>query len=54
MTPTMNRRMNPLEWVMLLCLSVLWGGSFFFTEIGSKSCRPLPLPSCASALQPSS
>jgi drug/metabolite transporter (DMT)-like permease len=41
MTPTMNRRMNPLEWVMLLCLSVLWGGSFFFTEIAIEELPPL-------------
>jgi drug/metabolite transporter (DMT)-like permease len=41
MTPTMNRSMNPLEWVMLLCLSVLWGGSFLFTEIAIKELPPL-------------
>ena len=26
-----NRAMTAVEWVMLLALSVLWGGSFFFS-----------------------
>jgi drug/metabolite transporter (DMT)-like permease len=43
MSPTMNRSMNPLEWVMLLCLSVLWGGSFFFTEIAIEELPPLTI-----------
>jgi drug/metabolite transporter (DMT)-like permease len=43
MTPTTNRSMNALEWVMLLCLSVLWGGSFFFTEIAVKELPPLTI-----------
>jgi drug/metabolite transporter (DMT)-like permease len=28
--------MTPLEWGMLLCLSVLWGGSFFFNALAIK------------------
>jgi len=28
-----NRPMNTAEWSMLLTLSVLWGGSFFFVEL---------------------
>jgi drug/metabolite transporter (DMT)-like permease len=43
MSPTMNRSMNPLEWVMLLGLSVLWGGSFFFTEIAIQELPPLTI-----------
>ncbi len=35
------RRMNGLEWVLLAALSVIWGGSFFFTEIGLQSFGPL-------------
>lgn len=30
---TTSRAMTPGEWAMLLALSVLWGGSFFFNEI---------------------
>ena len=26
-------RMGPWEWLVLLTLSILWGGSFFFTEV---------------------
>lgn len=28
--------MTPLEWVLLLTLSVVWGGSFFFNEIALR------------------
>ncbi|MDE2016754.1 MAG: DMT family transporter [Hyphomicrobiales bacterium] len=31
--PPINRSMTPLEWAMLLGLSVLWGGSFFFNGV---------------------
>lgn len=31
-----NRSMSSLEWAMLLSLSVLWGGSFFFNGIAVK------------------
>jgi drug/metabolite transporter (DMT)-like permease len=30
---TITQSMGPLEWVMLLALSVLWGGSFFFVGV---------------------
>ena len=32
--------MTPLEWGMLLTLSVLWGGSFFFTGVALKELPP--------------
>jgi drug/metabolite transporter (DMT)-like permease len=32
-TPAVNRPMSLAEWAMLLTLSVLWGGSFFFNEV---------------------
>jgi len=38
--PTINRAMSSLEWAMLLALSVLWGGSFFFVGVAVKT---LPL-----------
>ena len=31
--PQINRAMSSLEWSMLLALSVLWGGSFFFVGV---------------------
>ena len=35
------RSMNGLEWFLVVTLSVIWGGSFFFTEIGLRSFGPL-------------
>lgn len=35
--------MNPLDWTLLIGLSILWGGSFFFIEIVVKSVPPLTL-----------
>jgi drug/metabolite transporter (DMT)-like permease len=40
---TVNRTMTPGEWAMLLALSVLWGGSFFFTAIAVKELPPLTI-----------
>lgn len=34
-------RMGPVQWVMLLALSILWGGSFFFNEIALRGLPPL-------------
>lgn len=31
--PGLNRSMTAPEWAMLIALSVLWGGSFFFNEV---------------------
>lgn len=36
-----NRSMGPLEWALLLALSVLWGGSFFFTALAVRELPPL-------------
>ena len=38
-----NQSMHPLEWAMLLGLSILWGGSFFFVEIVVDSLPPLTI-----------
>lgn len=46
MAPTpsaINRTMNPAEWAMLLALSVLWGGSFFFTGVAVSELPPLTI-----------
>ena len=36
-------RMSPRTWLMLVTLSVLWGGSFFFTEIAIREIPPITL-----------
>jgi drug/metabolite transporter (DMT)-like permease len=43
MTAPINRQMSALEWSMLLTLSVLWGGSFFFVAIAVSELPPLTL-----------
>ena len=35
-TPTINRSMTSGEWGLLLALSVIWGGSFFFNGIAVR------------------
>lgn len=40
---TANHPMTRLEWVLLLALSVLWGGSFFFTGIAIKALPPFTI-----------
>jgi drug/metabolite transporter (DMT)-like permease len=41
-----NRAMTPLEWGMLLCLSVLWGGSFFFNAVAVKELPTFTIVVC--------
>jgi drug/metabolite transporter (DMT)-like permease len=38
-----SRSMSPLEWALLLTLSVLWGGSFFFVAIAIRELPPITL-----------
>jgi drug/metabolite transporter (DMT)-like permease len=40
---SVNRTMTAPEWAMLLALSVLWGGSFFFTGVAVKELPPLTI-----------
>ncbi len=43
-TPSpVNRPMSSLEWAMLLGLSVLWGGSFFFVGVAVKELPTLTI-----------
>ena len=43
-TPTdVNIVMRPREWVRLVILSILWGGSFFFVEVALVELPPLTL-----------
>jgi len=39
----MNHRMNRGEWLALLLLSVLWGGSFFFAAVLIKTLPPFTI-----------
>ncbi len=34
------KTMGPLEWFLLIILSVLWGGSFFFSKVALAELRP--------------
>ena len=36
-------KMGPLEWVLLLVLSVLWGGSFFFAKLAVAALPPFTI-----------
>ena len=38
-----NRNMNAADWTILLVLSVIWGGSFFFIELAIDTVAPLTL-----------
>src|ERR1700720_4042339 len=38
-----NRRMDRSEWLALLLLSVLWGGSFFFAGVQVKALPPFTI-----------
>jgi len=38
-----NIRMGALEWALLVILSILWGGSFFFVGVAVKALPPLTL-----------
>ncbi len=39
----LNHRMNRSEWLTLLVLSVLWGGSFFFAGVQVKALPPFTI-----------
>ena len=41
MTTNTIKRMGLTEWSMLIALSILWGGSFFFNEIALRGLPPL-------------
>jgi drug/metabolite transporter (DMT)-like permease len=40
---SLNRTMTAREWAMLLALSLLWGGSFFFAGIAVRELPPLTI-----------
>ncbi len=41
-----NKSMGRLEWALLIALSVLCGGSFFFGEIAVRSLPPFVVVAC--------
>ena len=43
MTVAINTAMNLREWIILIALSVLWGGSFFFVGVAVTEIPPLTL-----------
>lgn len=43
MNQTISRQMGIAEWGLLLLLSLLWGGSFFFSEVALRELRPFTL-----------
>jgi drug/metabolite transporter (DMT)-like permease len=40
MTAVVNKVMGPLEWCLLIGLSILWGGSFFFSKVALAELPP--------------
>ncbi|MGP4804940.1 DMT family transporter [Agrobacterium cavarae] len=40
---SVHSRMNATEWAMLVALSILWGGSFFFVGIAVKELPPITI-----------
>jgi len=41
--PEVNKAMGAMEWTMILILSVLWGGSFFFVGVAVKELTPFTI-----------
>ncbi|MCK4867180.1 MAG: EamA family transporter, partial [Alphaproteobacteria bacterium] len=38
-----SRTMGPAQWAILVILSILWGGSFFFAEIAITALPPFTI-----------
>lgn len=43
MNTNTNHQMGPIEWLLLLVLSILWGGSFFFSEVALEALPPFTI-----------
>ncbi len=43
MTTSINTSMGPREWIMLIALSAIWGGSYFFVGIAVEEILPLTI-----------
>lgn len=46
----LHRSMSPLEWSLLIALSILWGGSFFFIGVAVRALPPFTLVTARVAL----
>ena len=42
-SPAINRTMGIKEWGLLLALSILWGGSFFFVAVAVDALPPFTI-----------
>jgi drug/metabolite transporter (DMT)-like permease len=42
-TPQINKSMSGFEWTMVVILSIVWGGSFFFQGVAVKELPPLTI-----------
>jgi drug/metabolite transporter (DMT)-like permease len=49
-TETVNKVMGIKEWGLIVILSILWGGSFFFVGVAVKEMPPLTIVLCRVAL----
>lgn len=43
MLPAINRHMTPVEWALLVFLSLLWGGSFYFNAVAVAAIPPFTI-----------
>ena len=43
MPSSIRRTMGPVEWAMLIALSLIWGGSFFFNAVALRGFAPLTI-----------
>ena len=43
MTPAIRRQMGARQWLLLLLLGTIWGGSFFFNALALKGLPPLTI-----------
>jgi drug/metabolite transporter (DMT)-like permease len=50
MSAPINRTMAPSEWALLVALSLLWGGSFFFNAVAVAALPPLTIVAARVAL----
>ena len=50
MTSSINTSMGAFEWAMLIALSILWGGSYFFVGVAVAELPPLTIVTLRVAL----
>ncbi len=43
MKQSINQSMGPKEWIMITALSLVWGGSFFFTGVAVRELPSLTI-----------